>query len=197
MNESRIIKSIKFHAIKHYLNGEYWQVDTLFAWASAIIFPFLNQIEYDHIVLKQPGTIQCLVKELAKFCKQKHCHKQRLCNLSFDGLVNFFDIELCPKLSQKVKEECLKKAISLIASFGEEGFISWRGNSKVYDTIVRSFKNDSMLYEYGSESFQIKQVESDRENCVALTGIEEETAKKLARKARSQKTTSTGETEED
>ena len=57
MNESRIIKSIKYHAIKHLLNGEYWQVDKLFAYVAAIIYPFANQVKFDN----QTGTIKNLV----------------------------------------------------------------------------------------------------------------------------------------
>lgn len=148
MKESRIIKSIKYHVVERLLNDECWQVDELFARASAIIFPFLDQIEYDNNLLKQPGSIQRLVEELAKFCKQK-----QLSNFSFDGLVDFFRMELCSNRSLNIKKNCLKEAISLIDSFSEEGFISWKGNAKVYNTIVGNFKDDARLHKYGDKSY--------------------------------------------
>ena len=65
MKESRIIKSIKFHAIKHLLDGEYWHIDKLFAYAAAIIYPFIDQVKYDN----QSGSIKQFVKVLSKFLR--------------------------------------------------------------------------------------------------------------------------------
>ena len=149
MNESRLIKSIKFHAIYHLLNGEYWHIDKLFAYAATIIFPFAEQIKYDN----QSGTIKQLVKVVCKFLRVKKHRNLEV--LSFNGLVNCFITELCPTISYIVKRDCMLEAITLIESINPDGFISWKGKAEVYNNIVRIYKEDSYLYKYGNESYNI------------------------------------------
>ena len=84
MNESRIIKSIKYHAIRLLLDGEYWHIDKLFAYAAAIIYPFISQVEFDD----QSGTIKQLVKVLTKFLRTQKSDNLNI--LSFEGMVSFF-----------------------------------------------------------------------------------------------------------
>ena len=131
MNESRIIKSIKFHAIKHLLDGEYWQVDKLFSYVAAIVYPFIDQVKYDN----QSGSIKQFVKVLSKFLRTSK--SKNLDVLSFDGLVSFFISEFCPTVTDSLKKECLSESISLIAAIGADGFISWRGKTEVYNSIVK------------------------------------------------------------
>ena len=148
MNESRIIKSIKFHAIKHLLEGEYWQVDKLFAYAAAIIYPFVDRVKYDN----QSGTIKHLVNILTKYFRNST--SKTLDVLSFDGLASFFMAELCPIVTYALKKECLYESITLISSISAEGFISWRGKTEVYNSIIKTYEKDAYLHEYGSESYK-------------------------------------------
>ena len=141
MNESRIIKSIKFHAIKHFLDGEYWQVDKLFAYASAIVYPFAYQVKYDC----QHGSIKQLVKVLTKFLQK--IKSSNLDVLSFDGLVDFFIAKLCPMITYDIKKKCLLESISLLDSISDEGFISWGGKTEVYNSIVKTYEKDAYLHE--------------------------------------------------
>jgi len=158
MNESRIIKSIKFHAINHHLNGEYWHIDKLFAYASAIIFPFTEQVKYDN----HSGTIKQLVKVLTKFLRITKF--RNLDVLSFEGLVSFFITEFCPTITSAVKKECLSESISLIDSISADGFISWGGKSEVYINIIRIYKKDAYLHEYGVESYNITNLDENNSN---------------------------------
>ena len=158
MNESRIIKSIKFHAIKHLLGGEYWQVDKLFAYAAAIIYPFADQIKYDN----KSGSIHQLVKVLAKFLR--NTKPNNLDVLSFDGLVSFFIAEFCPTVSFTIKKECLSKSISLIASISADGFISWSGKTEVYNSIVSTYEKDAYLNEYGHQVYNIITADDKKSN---------------------------------
>ena len=149
MNESRIIKSIKFHAIKHLLDGEYWHIDRLFAYAAAIIYPFISQVEFDN----QSGSIEQLVKVLTKFLRTQKSNNLDI--LSFEGMVSFFVDKLCPNATYATKKECLSESITLISSISEDGYISWKGKIEVYNSIVKTYEKDAYLYEYGRESYNV------------------------------------------
>ena len=149
MNESRIIKSIKYHAIRLLLDGKYWHIDRLFAYAAAIIYPFISQVEFDD----QSGSIKQLVKELTKFLRTQK--SDNLDVLSFEGMVSFFMAELCPTVTYVTKKECLSESITLISSISEDGYISWKGKTEVYNSIVKTYEKDAYLYEYGRESYNV------------------------------------------
>ena len=110
MNESRIIKSIKYHAIGHLLDGEYWHIDKLFAYAAAITYPFISQVEFDD----QSGSIKQLVKVLTKFLRTQKFNNLDI--LSFEGMVSFFVDKLCPNVTYATKKKCLSESITLISS---------------------------------------------------------------------------------
>lgn len=162
MNESRIIKSIKFHAIKHLLDGEYWQVDKLFSYVAAIVYPFIDQVKYDN----QSGSIKQFVKVLSKFLRTSK--SKNLDVLSFDGLVSFFISEFCPTVTDSLKKECLSKSISLIAAMGADGFISWRGKTEVYNSIVNTYENDAYLHGYGDETYNTPIAEVEKSDIEEL-----------------------------
>lgn len=162
MNESRIIKSIKFHAIKHLLDGEYWHIDKLFAYAVAIIYPFIDQVKYDN----QSGSIKQFVKVLSKFLRTSK--SKNLDVLSFDGLVSFFISEFCPTVTDSLKKECLSESISLIAAIGADGFISWRGKTEVYNSIVNTYENDAYLHGYGYETYNPPIAEDEKSDIEEL-----------------------------
>ena len=162
MNESRIIKSIKFHAIKHLLDGEYWQVDKLFSYVAAIVYPFIDQVKYDN----QSGTIKQFVKVLSKFLRTSK--SKNLDVLSFDGLVSFFISEFCPTVIDSLKKECLSESISLIAAIGADGFISWRGKTEVYNSIVNTYENDAYLHGYGDETYNTPIAEDEKSDIEEL-----------------------------
>ena len=162
MNESRIIKSIKFHAIKHLLDGEYWQVDKLFSYVAAIVYPFIDQVKYDN----QSGSIKQFVKVLSKFLRTSK--SKNLDVLSFDGLVSFFISEFCPTVTDSLKKECLSESISLIAAIGADGFISWRGKTEVYNSIVNTYENDAYLHGYGDETYNTPIAENEKSDIEEL-----------------------------
>lgn len=162
MNESRIIKSIKFHAIKHLLDGEYWQVDKLFSYVAAIVYPFIDQVKYDN----QSGSIKQFVKVLSKFLRTSK--SKNLDVLSFDGLVSFFISEFCPTVTDSLKKECLSESISLIAAMGADGFISWRGKTEVYNSIVNTYENDAYLHGYGDETYNTPIAEVEKSDIEEL-----------------------------
>ena len=162
MNESRIIKSIKFHAIKHLLDGEYWQVDKLFSYVAAIVYPFIDQVKYDN----QSGSIKQFVKVLSKFLRTSK--SKNLDVLSFDGLVSFFISEFCPTVTDSLKKECLSESISLIAAIGADGFISWRGKTEVYNSIVNTYENDAYLHGYGDETYNTPIAEDEKSDIEEL-----------------------------
>lgn len=162
MNESRIIKSIKFHAIKHLLYGEYWQVDKLFSYVAAIVYPFIDQVKYDN----QSGSIKQFVKVLSKFLRTSK--SKNLDVLSFDGLVSFFISEFCPTVADSLKKECLSESISLIAAIGADGFISWRGKTEVYNSIVNTYENDAYLHGYGYETYNTPIAEDEKSDIEEL-----------------------------
>ena len=162
MNESRIIKSIKFHAIKHLLDGEYWQVDKLFSYVAAIVYPFIDQVKYDN----QSGSIKQFVKVLSKFLRTSK--SKNLDVLSFDGLVSFFISEFCPTVTDSLKKECLSESISLIAAIGADGFISWRGKTEVYNSIVNTYENDAYLHGYGYETYNTPIAEDEKSDIEEL-----------------------------
>ena len=162
MNESRIIKSIKFHAIKHLLDGEYWQVDKLFSYVAAIVYPFIDQVKYDN----QSGSIKQFVKVLSKFLRTSK--SKNLDVLSFDGLVSFFISEFCPTVTDSLKKECLSESISLIAAIGADGFISWRGKTEVYNSIVNTYENDAYLHGYGDETYNTPIAEVEKSDIEEL-----------------------------
>ncbi len=162
MNESRIIKSIKFHAIKHLLDGEYWQVDKLFSYVAAIVYPFIDQVKYDN----QSGSIKQFVKVLSKFLRTSK--SKNLDVLSFDGLVSFFISEFCPTVTDSLKKECLSESISLIAAIGADGFISWRGKTEVYNSIVNTYENDAYLHRYGDETYNTPIAEDEKSDIEEL-----------------------------
>ena len=162
MNESRIIKSIKFHAIKHLLYGEYWQVDKLFSYVAAIVYPFIDQVKYDN----QSGSIKQFVKVLSKFLRTSK--SKNLDVLSFDGLVSFFISEFCPTVTDSLKKECLSESISLIAAIGADGFISWRGKTEVYNSIVNTYENDAYLHGYGDETYNTPIAEDEKSDIEEL-----------------------------
>lgn len=149
MNESRIIKSIKYHAIGHLLDGEYWHIDKLFAYAAAIIYPFISQVEFND----QSGSIKQLVKVLTKFLRTQKFNNLDI--LSFEGMVSFFVDKLCPNVTYATKKECLSESITLISSISEDGYISWTGKTEVYNSIVKTYEKDAYLYEYGRESYNV------------------------------------------
>ena len=149
MNESRIIKSIKFHAIKHLLDGEYWHIDRLFAYAAAIIYPFISQVEFDD----QSGSIKQLVKVLTKFLRTQKSNNLDI--LSFEGMVSFFVDKLCPNATYATKKECLSESITLISLISEDGYISWKGKTEVYNSVVKTYEKYAYLYEYGRESYNV------------------------------------------
>lgn len=149
MKESRIIKSIKYHAIGHLLDGEYWHIDKLFAYAAAIIYPFISQVEFDD----QSGSIKQLVKVLTKFLRTQKFNNLDI--LSFEGLVSFFVDKLCPNVTYATKKKCLSESITLISSISEDGYISWKGKTEVYNSIVKTYEKYAYLYEYGRESYNV------------------------------------------
>ncbi|MEE0236940.1 MAG: hypothetical protein UD961_12405 [Bacteroidales bacterium] len=191
MNESRIIKSIKFHAIKHLLNGEYWQVDKLFAYAAAIIYPFVDQVKFDN----QSGTIKNLVKILTKFLRNSKSGNLEL--LSFDGLVCFFISEFCPTINYSIKKECLSESITLIASINEDGFISWGGKTEVYNSIVNIYEKDAYLHEYGVESYYITKDDDNSTNSNKSFSSKEIIKTPMVKKERKYVTFLNKETEEE
>ena len=158
MNESRIIKSIKFHAIKHLLDGEYWHIDKLFAYAAAIIYPFISQVEFDD----QSGSIKQLVKVLTKFLRTQKSNNLDI--LSFEGMVRFFVDKLCPNVTYATKKECLSKSITLISSISEDGYISWKGKTEVYNSVVKTYEKYAYLYEYGRESYNVISIAENKPN---------------------------------
>ena len=162
MNESRIIKSIKYHAIRLLLDGEYWHIDKLFAYAVAIIYPFIDQVKYDN----QSGSIKLFVKVLSKFLRTSK--SKNLDVLSFDGLVCFFISEFCPTVTDSLKKECLSESISLIAAIGTDGFISWRGKTEVYNSIVNTYENDAYLHGYGDETYNTPIAEDEKSDIEEL-----------------------------
>ena len=162
MNESRIIKSVKYHAIRLLLDGEYWHIDKLFAYAVAIIYPFIDQVKYDN----QSGSIKLFVKVLSKFLRTSK--SKNLDVLSFDGLVSFFISEFCPTVTDSLKKECLSESISLIAAIGADGFISWRGKTEVYNSIVNTYENDAYLHGYGDETYNTPIAEDEKSDIEEL-----------------------------
>lgn len=158
MNESRIIKSIKYHAIRLLLDGKYWHIDKLFAYAVAIIYPFIDQVKYDN----QSGSIKLFVKVLSKFLRTSK--SKNLDVLSFDGLVCFFISEFCPTVTDSLKKECLSESITLISSISEDGYISWKGKTEVYNSIVKTYEKYADLYEYGRESYNVISIAENKPN---------------------------------
>lgn len=158
MNESRIIKSIKFHAIKHLLDGEYWHIDKLFAYAAAIIYPFISQVEFDD----QSGSIKQLVKVLTKFLRTQKSNNLDI--LSFEGMLSFFVDKLCSNVTYATKKECLSKSITLISSISEDGYISWKGKTEVYNSVVKTYEKYAYLYEYGRESYNVISIAENKPN---------------------------------
>ena len=154
MKESRIIKSIKFHTIKYLLDGEYWHIDKLFAYAVAIIYPFTSQVKFDNQnQTEKLGTIKQLVEVLTKFLRTQKFNNLDI--LSFEGMVSFFVDKLCPNVTYATKKECLSESITLISSISEDGYIAWKGKTEVYNSIVKTYEKDAYLYEYGRESYNV------------------------------------------
>lgn len=92
INETDVISAIKYHIVKHLLDGEFWHADRLIAYMSAIIFPFLGRVR----PVIGEFSIQILCGDLEKFFRCRSSVKKRLLTISFDEVVDFFLKEFCP-----------------------------------------------------------------------------------------------------
>ncbi|MEE0991225.1 MAG: hypothetical protein UIC45_07895 [Paludibacteraceae bacterium] len=168
MDESRIIKSVKYHVLEQYLNkGKIWHRDELIAYLAAITYPFLGKV-YEGIA-KYGFLNKDFQKRLEKFCKNK-TNKDVLKNLSFESLVFLFIENFCPLFNNSSKDLYIKNAITIIDSITEEGYISIKKEHEVCQKLINAYKVDANLTEYGSEVY-VKSVEVNK-NVLQPIGVE-------------------------
>jgi hypothetical protein len=84
--------------------------------------------------------------------------------LSFEGMVSFFVDKLCPNATYATKKECLSESITLISSISEDGYISWKGKTEVYNSVVKTYEKYAYLYEYGRESYNVISIAENKPN---------------------------------
>lgn len=168
MDESRIIKSVKYHVIEQYLNEcKIWHRDELIAYLAAITYPFLGEISAG--IPKFGFLDKNFLKSLEKFCKNK-TNKDVLKNLSFDSLVVLFKEKFSSLFNDLIKDSCIKNAITIIDTITEEGYISITKERDVCQKLMDTYKTDASLTEYGSEVY-VKSVEVNK-NVLHPIGVE-------------------------
>lgn len=134
IKEFTLINQIKSAIAYHYLNSNSpLHADDVLAICGVYLFvndeiSFFDKSED----INKYGTINPIYKVLQKYLKKKE--KAILKNYSKRGLLNCFRVEWCQPLTLEIKRKCLK-GITLISNIEEEGYISLRGNDKVYEVL--------------------------------------------------------------
>lgn len=146
MYPSSILKNIKYQIVNRYLSGDMkiLHVDSILAESATIIFPVINHIQYDEIIKIDVDGVVSIIEELSVFLKQQD--KRLLKTFNRPSLYLFFLTNWSSTLSLRVKRKlCL--GISLIAEVEEDGYISLKGNDKVYASIQKvGPTRDKLIY---------------------------------------------------
>lgn len=135
MIHSAIIRNIKFRLVQRFIsnNGEVWHVDELLAETGALLYPFKDQIKFTCNGAIEGGNLFKIHKSLLAYCKKSN---HSLCSYSCTSLAEYLKHYWVQSLSFEMKCD-MAKEITFIQSVEKDGYISLKGNEKVYDSIIR------------------------------------------------------------
>lgn len=136
INEFTLINQIKSEIAYYYLNSNTpLHADDVLAICGVYLFVYDEISFFDKSEdINKYGTINPIYKVLQKYIKKKD--KTILKSYSKHALWNYFREEWCQLLALEIKRECLK-GITLISNIEEEGYISLKGNDKVYEVLSK------------------------------------------------------------
>lgn len=167
MEESKLIKCIKYNIIYLWQNGnvDVWHIDDILAMSATIIYPFRNKFSpaKDEDLIKRIGTLCPIHKALVAFLKKqkKYPHNE----LNYESLQAYLKDKWISKLDIKKKKE-FAAGISLIANVEDNGYVSLKGNEKVYNNIIEQgpemtdITYGNQVYEPTLEKVQTIEVEA-------------------------------------
>lgn len=163
MYASNILKNIKFQIVNRYLSNDLniLHVDSILAESATIIFPVIDNIKYEEIVKIDVNGIVNIVDELSSFLKKED--KKQLKMQSRTSLYSFFLFKWASTLSHRVKKN-LCSSISLISSIEDDGYLSLKGNDKVYKSILKVGPSKDQLTYGDRNSFVQEHVQQESLN---------------------------------
>lgn len=134
--ESSLLKNIKYNLLSKWLDGdtEIMHIDNILSMAGAMLFPFLDEVTIclDDSIIQKKGTLKYLVESLRRFSRK---NKSVLSKYSFDALSLALKKEWLSSIDFQNKKD-IAKCVSIIQNIEPDGFVSIKGNEKVWNSIV-------------------------------------------------------------